>query len=117
MPQATLASMLGLNIFKLFYRKVVGLMDRLHIYEERTGKYVGCFKRYVDNARILLDVGCGPGAFSEALAYGERLVVALDIDREVLRKFEGENIERICADAHHLPLRECSIDCVLSLTY
>jgi ubiquinone/menaquinone biosynthesis C-methylase UbiE len=90
-------------------------MGRLHVYEERTDKYLSCFKQYVDNAKIVVDVGCGTGTFSKALAYGRRLVIALDIQEKLLREIEEENIHKVCADAHHLPFRENSIGCVLSL--
>ena len=77
-----------MNVFKLFYHIVVGLMSRLHVYEERTGKYLSCFKRYVSNARVIADIGCGTGAFSKALARQGRLVIALDIEEKLLRGFE-----------------------------
>jgi len=70
-----------LNIFKLFYHIVVGLMGRLHVYEERTGKYLSYFKHHIGNAKVIVDVGCGEGAFSRALAYEGRLVIALDIKK------------------------------------
>jgi ubiquinone/menaquinone biosynthesis C-methylase UbiE len=105
-----------LNIFKLFYGKVVGLLDKLHIYEERTGKYLNYFKHYVDDARMVVDVGCGTGVFSKALASWERLIIALDIESRLLRGFEDPYIERICADAQQLPLHDGSVDAVLSLT-
>jgi len=34
---------------------VVGLLDKLHIYEERTGKYLNYFKHY--DERIIVNVG------------------------------------------------------------
>jgi len=105
-----------LNIFKLFYHIVVGLMGRLHVYEERTGKYLSYFKHYVSNARVIVDVGCGAGAFSRALARQGRLVIALDIEERLLREIENPYIEKVCADAHHLPLRDGSVDCVLCLS-
>jgi len=85
-----------LNIFKLFYHIVVGLMSRLHIYEERTGKYLSYFKHYVSNARVIVDVGCGAGAFSKALARQGRLVIALDIEERLLRGIENPYIEKVC---------------------
>jgi len=90
-----------LNIFKLFYGMVVGLLSRLHIYEERTGKYLNHFKHYVDDARMVVDVGCGTGAFSKALAsnHNRHLVIALDIESRLLREFKGSYIEKVCADA------------------
>jgi ubiquinone/menaquinone biosynthesis C-methylase UbiE len=105
-----------LNIFKLFYGVVVGLLSRVHAYEERTGKYLSHFKHYVDDAEVIVDVGCGSGAFSKALARQNRLVIALDIEGGLLREIEDSYIEKVCADAHHLPFRDGSVDCAISLT-
>jgi ubiquinone/menaquinone biosynthesis C-methylase UbiE len=105
-----------LNVFKLFYHIVVGSMGRLHVYEERTGKYLSYFKRYVGNAKVIVDVGCGAGAFSKALARQERLVIAIDVEKRLLREIENPYIEKVCADAHRLPLRDGSADCVLCLS-
>jgi len=105
-----------LNIFKLFYGMVVGLLSRLHIYEERTGKYLNYFKHYVDDARIVVDVGCGTGDFSKALASNRHLVIASDIESRLLGEFEDPYIEKVCADAQELPLRDGSVDAVLSLS-
>jgi 2-polyprenyl-3-methyl-5-hydroxy-6-metoxy-1,4-benzoquinol methylase len=98
----------NLNVFKLFYRTAVGLINRPHVYEERTGKYLSYFKHHVGNAKTIVDVGCCAGAFSKALTCGKRLVIALDIERRLLREIENPCIERVCADAHHLPLNEDS---------
>jgi 2-polyprenyl-3-methyl-5-hydroxy-6-metoxy-1,4-benzoquinol methylase len=59
---------------------VVGLLSRFHIYEERTDKYLNHFKHHVDDERIIVDVGCGTGAFSKALASNRHLVIAVDIE-------------------------------------
>jgi ubiquinone/menaquinone biosynthesis C-methylase UbiE len=105
-----------LNIFKLFYGMVVGIVSSLHISEERTDKYLNHFKHHVDDAGIVVDVGCGTGAFSKALASNSHLVIALDIESRLLREFEDPYIEKVCEDAHQLPLRDGSVDAVLSLT-
>ena len=70
-----------MNIFKLFYHIAVGLMGRLHVYEERTGKYLSYFKHHIGNAKVIVDVGCGAGAFSKALARQERLIIAIDVEK------------------------------------
>jgi ubiquinone/menaquinone biosynthesis C-methylase UbiE len=95
---------------------VVGLLSRLHIYEERTGKYLNHFKHYVDDAGIVVDVGCGTGVFSKALASNRQTVIALDIESKLLEGFEDPYIEKVCADAQQLPLRDGSVDAVLSLS-
>jgi ubiquinone/menaquinone biosynthesis C-methylase UbiE len=105
-----------LNIFKLFYGVAVGLLSRVHAYEERTGKYLSHFKHYVDGAEVIVDVGCGSGAFSKALARQNRLVIASDIEGRLLREIEDSYIWKVCADAHHLPFRDGSVDCVLFLS-
>jgi len=75
-----------------------------------------CFRQYIEDTKVVVDVGCGAGAFSKALDNGKRLIVALDIQKELLREIRGHNIQRVCADAHNLPFRTGSIDCVLSLS-
>jgi len=106
-----------LSVVKLFYRSVVGLLSKLRVYEERTDTYVRLFERWISSAGVLLDVGCGTGAFSRAVASGGRLVVALDIDESVLRKIDAsESIERVCADAQSLPFRDGSVDCALAIS-
>ena len=93
---------------------VVGLLSRFHIYEERTDKYLNHFKHHVDDERIIVDVGCGTGVFSKALASNRHLVIAVDIESRLLREFDDPYIEKVCADAHQLPLRDGSVDAVLS---
>jgi ubiquinone/menaquinone biosynthesis C-methylase UbiE len=105
-----------LNIFKLFYGVAVGVLSKFRAYEGRTGKYLSHFKHYVDDAEVIVDVGCGAGAFSKALACEKRLVIALDIEKRLLKEVEGSYIERMCADAHNPPLRDGSVDCALSIS-
>jgi len=94
----------------------VGLMSKLRVYEERTYEYVRLFERYISGARIILDVGCGTGAFSKAVVSRERLVIALDIDGDALRRIENNYIEKVCADAQNLPFRDSSVDCALAIS-
>ncbi|MEM1588476.1 MAG: class I SAM-dependent methyltransferase [Candidatus Bathyarchaeia archaeon] len=78
---------LCLNIFKIFYCMMESLIDAFGAYNERTGKYLACFRRDIDNASVILDIGCGSGIFSRALANKKRLVIALDIQKQSLREF------------------------------
>jgi len=103
------------NIPKFFYESTVHLMNNLKAYEEKTNKYIDAFKNYINNARTVLDAGCGPGEFARKLAKKRNTIVALDIQKQLLTEIKEENIYKICTDACNLPLRENSIDYVLSL--
>ncbi|MEM0317395.1 MAG: hypothetical protein QXO97_05345 [Candidatus Nezhaarchaeales archaeon] len=58
---------------------MVSLMNRLGAYGKRTNKYVDCFRPYVSNAKVIVDIGCGTGTFSKVIADEKRLIIALDI--------------------------------------
>jgi ubiquinone/menaquinone biosynthesis C-methylase UbiE len=103
-----------INIPKFFYESAVHLMSNLGVYKERTDKYVGVFKNYINNTGTILDAGCGSGEFARKLA--KNTIVALDIQKQLLKEIKEERIYKICADAQYPPLRENSIDYVLSLT-
>ena len=45
-----------------------------------------------------MDVGCGVDAFSKALARQGLLVIALDIERRLLREIENTYIEKMCVN-------------------
>ena len=104
-----------INIPKFIYESTVHLMNNLKAYEERTNKYVDTFKNYINNTGTILDAGCGSGAFAKKLAKKGNTIVALDIQKQPLTEIKEENIYKICADACNLPLKENSIDYVLSL--
>jgi len=70
-------------------------MGKLHVYEERTDRYLSYFKHDVERAKIIADIGCGPGTFSKALARENRLVIALDIDEEMLKEIKDSRIEKV----------------------
>jgi len=105
-----------LNFGSTYYQIIVRLLHKLRAYERREDLYISAFRRYVNLAETILDVGCGSGTFSKALAREDRLVVALDINKELLRQLSSGSIERICADAHLLPFRDETFDCILSLS-
>ena len=73
------------------------------------------FKHHVDSARMVVDVGCGVGTFSRALACRQRLVIALDVAVRLLEEIKNPYVKRICANAHSLSLREGSMNCVKEL--
>ena len=71
--------------------------------------------------QVVLDAGAGTGHASRALKrrYPKALVVALDSAAEMLKAAGKQQswlrpFRRVCADAQHLPLREGSVDLVVS---
>ncbi|HEY2465549.1 MAG TPA: malonyl-ACP O-methyltransferase BioC [Steroidobacteraceae bacterium] len=71
--------------------------------------------------QVVLDAGAGTGHASRALKrlYPKALVVALDSAGEMLKAAGKQQswlrpFRRVCADAQHLPLREGSIDLIVS---
>ena len=63
--------------------------------------------------RVLLDLGCGPGAYTEALRARGAKVLAVDNDREALSLGGGFVPGAILADAAALPLPDASVDGVV----
>lgn len=71
--------------------------------------------------RVVLDAGAGTGRGSRALKrlYPKSLVLALDSSRHMLRVAARQQswlrpFERVCADAELLPLRDGSVDLIVS---
>src|SRR5579859_5461844 len=60
--------------------------------------------------RVLLDLGCGPGAYTEALRARGAKVLAVDNDPAALAVGDVELAGAIIADAAALPLPDGSID-------
>jgi malonyl-CoA O-methyltransferase len=68
--------------------------------------------------RVILDLGAGTGRGSTALrmSYPQAQVLACDIAEGMLRAHpvNARPIERLCADAAHLPLKNASVDLIFS---
>jgi len=71
----------------------------------------------------VLDIPCGTGRFTGALAGRGHLVIASDISMEMMRVSAGKTAEQrqvaghVQADAERLPLRTGAVDCVLSIRF
>lgn len=67
--------------------------------------------------RVILDIGCGPGALVEALntRFPEASVYAIDNSEEMLAfaKIDEKSAAYICADAARLPLASQSVDLIV----
>jgi malonyl-CoA O-methyltransferase len=71
--------------------------------------------------RVVLDAGAGTGHASRALKrrYSKAQVIALDFSRRMLQAAGKQQswlrpFERVCADAHALPLKDGSVDLIVS---
>jgi len=103
-------------MFRAIYRIGVELARALGLYETRVTRYQELFERYLEDTDVVVDVGSGTGEFAHMLSRKSRFPVALDIEREYLRKLNEPGIEKIRADAQHLPFREESVDAVLAIS-
>src|SRR5688572_16368175 len=85
--------------------------------------------REATGVRTILDLPCGTGRFTGALAREGFEVVGSDISMEMLHKAASVEIENkvdgkppairgyVQANAEHLPLRNDSLDCVVSIRF
>jgi SAM-dependent methyltransferase len=78
--------------------------------------------RETTGVRTILDLPCGTGRFTGALAREGFEIVGSDISMEMLHKAaslgnEGAIRGYVQANAEHLPLRNDSLDCVVSIRF
>lgn len=104
-------------------------MDNATLYDERFAKVfpleweVSVLAKYIGNARILLDVGCGTGRHTLYLAEKGIHILGIDKDNGYVRaaksksKKEGlvANIDLIIADARFLPVRPGFFDVAICM--
>jgi 23S rRNA (guanine745-N1)-methyltransferase len=74
-----------------------------------------------DEIRVLADAGCGEGAWTrgilKALPDPETIIYGMDISKEAIRYASGRSkrISWIVASLFHLPLSNCSVDCLMNV--
>jgi ubiquinone/menaquinone biosynthesis C-methylase UbiE len=63
----------------------------------------------------LLDVGCGTGSYSAALAERGWEVTGIDVSADMLRRAEAKGVPTVHADATTLPFEDSSFDAAVSI--
>lgn len=98
------------------YDSTAGIYDNR--YEKIQERKFRAIESYIDEARKVLDVGCGTGLFLNKLIAPERLLVGVDFSTPMLEEAMKRTEEPILisADADHLPFSDKSFDLVLSFT-
>lgn len=68
-----------------------------------------------DGAGSLLDVGCGTGSYTAALARRGWDVTGVDISEDMLRLARERGVQAVLADATSLPFEDASFDAAVSV--
>jgi ubiquinone/menaquinone biosynthesis C-methylase UbiE len=68
-----------------------------------------------DGSGSLLDVGCGTGSYTAALAERGWDVTGVDVSGDMLRRAEARGVKTVRADAASLPFEDASFDAAVSV--
>lgn len=101
-----------------FHREHVGAIEELLQRIESGGRnpYAWLSRAVSESSRTVLDLACGTGGVARELARPGRTVIGLDMSGYELAEARRRSPEGIFvqADARHLPLRDGSMDAVVS---
>lgn len=100
------------------FRQMDAVEDRLWWYRALRGFVLSVLPpRVNDTPSIAVDIGCGNGSFTAALASRGHSVIGIDLSELALSNAQSRGLsERVAvADAQRLPLRTETIDLVVSL--
>ena len=93
----------------LLYNFIVSVLRKMNTYDKRHLSYSSTISSLVNDAdnEPILDIGVGTGYITNML-YKEkpRLIVGLDIDRNVLKSNKFRLFHPVVADAHHMPFQD-----------
>jgi SAM-dependent methyltransferase len=98
-----------LALFRLFLRE---RQNPAPFYERLANQVIASLPRSLDGARVL-DLGCGPGHYTEAMRRAGAVVVPIDADFAELQASGAPVDGAVVADARHLPLRDATLDGVV----
>lgn len=99
------------------YDETAEMYDRRYAGIQRA-KYSIVLENLPEKAGRILDLGCGTGLLLEDLGKRGGLVVGIDASEKMLGAANVRNAkaELVLADADHLPFKDASFDCVVSVT-
>ena len=81
--------------------------------------YLGIIKKELEEARKVMDIGCGDGRFEYGLKDNKINVLGIDLSKQAIAfakafNINNENAEFICKDAFNLKIKE-KVDAVISI--
>jgi len=99
------------------YDETAGIYDRRYA-EIQKEKYRLVLKNLPEKVGRILDLGCGTGLLLDDLSKRADIVVGIDASEKMLgaAKARKARAELVLADADHLPFKDASFDCVVSVT-
>jgi len=99
------------------YDETAEIYDRRYA-EIQKAKYRLVLENLPENVGRILDLGCGTGLLLDDLSKRGDLVVGIDASEKMLgaAKARRAKAELVLADADHLPFKDASFDCVVSVT-
>lgn len=77
---------------------------------------IKAIEKYSKN-KIVLDLGCGTGIYTSVIKKNTDKVFGIDISKNFLTyaKMKNKTLTLIQADAHNLPLKPSSFDCIVAI--
>ena len=92
------------------------------VYKYYVNKKTRLIKNWYDKKSVLLDVGCGTGAYTTALSKECKMIVGMDVSSKMVerglskvRRLGLDNICFVVGDVSHLPFRDKVFDLVFSV--
>lgn len=92
------------------------------VYKYYVNKKAQLIKKWYNKKSVLLDVGCGTGAYTTSLAKQCKMIMGMDVSSRMIehglskaRRLGLDNICSVVGDGAHLPFRDKVFDLVFSV--
>ncbi|MCW1305231.1 MAG: class I SAM-dependent methyltransferase [Candidatus Parvarchaeota archaeon] len=99
-----------------YYDKIARGYDELY-FEEQMDKLekIEKFVKF-DKEDVVLDIGCGTGKITKIIKDKVKMIIGIDISREMARLTKKNLVPCIVADAENLPFKRNKFDKIICLT-